>query len=334
MEENMELLKKLTQTTAVSGSENAVISIIKNEIKDYVDEMYTDSLGNLIARKKGSGKKLLFSAHTDEIGLMANYIDDKGFVYFSPVGGVDVYASLYQRVVFSNGVFGTVCFENKTNVKKDLKESVMYIDIGANSKEEALSLISYGDTASFVGQYYETDNRVVSKALDNRAGVYILIESIKRISITPYDLYFLFSSQEEIGLRGAKVATYSIEPDIAVAVDVTDTGDTPGCEVSEVKCGKGVALKIMDKSVITHKGYRDFMANCAVDANIDYQYEILNFGGTDAGAMQTVKCGAITGAVSLPVRYIHTTCETADKSDIESCIKLVCEISKKDFIFA
>lgn len=330
----MELLKKLTQTTAVSGDENAVLSIIKNEIKDYVDEIYTDSLGNLIARKCGNGKKLLFSAHTDEIGLMANYVDDKGFVYFSSVGGVDVYASLYQRVVFANGVKGTVCFENKTNIKKDLKENVMYIDIGASDKEEALSLISYGDTASFVGEYYETEKHIVSKALDNRAGVYILIESIKRIKNSPYDLYFLFSSQEEIGLRGAKVAAYSIEPDIAVSVDVTDTGDTPGCEVSEVKTGKGAAIKIMDKSVITHKGYRDFMTNCAVDANIDHQFEILTFGGTDAGAMQTVKNGAITGAISLPVRYIHTTCERADKSDVESCIRLVCEISKKDFIFA
>ncbi len=330
----MELLKQLTQATAVSGSENAVISIIKNEIKDFVDEMYTDSLGNLIARKQGNGKKLLFSAHTDEIGLMANYIDDNGFVYFSPVGGVDVYASLYQRVVFENGVCGTVCFENKTDVKKDLKESVMYIDIGAKNKDEALKLISYGDTASFVGEYHETEKQVVSKALDNRAGVYILIESIKRIRTSPYDLYFLFSSQEEIGLRGAKVAAYSIEPDIAVSVDVTDTGDTPGCEVSEVKIGNGAAIKIMDKSVITHKAYRDFMTNCAIDADISYQFEILNFGGTDAGAMQTVKSGAITGAISLPVRYIHTTCERADKNDIKSCVKLVCEISKKDFIFA
>lgn len=329
----MELLRKLTCSTAVSGSEKNIYSLIKDEISAYVDEIQTDALGNLIARKKGEGKKMLFSAHTDEIGLMANYIDDNGFVYFAPVGGVDIYASLYQRVVFENGVEGTVCYENKTCVKNELKESVMYIDIGASSKQEALSLISYGDTACFKGDFLQEGNHIVSKALDDRAGVYILIEAIKRIKNSPYDLYFLFSAQEEIGLRGAKTAAYTIEPDIAIALDVTDTGDTPECERLNVKLGAGAAIKIMDKSVITHKKLRESIVKCAIDNSIDYQFEILTFGGTDAGAIQTSKGGAVTGAISLPVRYIHTTCERADRRDIESCIKLVCEFCKKDFIF-
>ncbi len=324
----MELLKKLTQTTAVSGSENNLYELIVDEIKPFVDEIFSDALGNLVAHKKGNGKKLMFSAHTDEIGVMANYIDDNGFVRFAPVGGVNLYAALYQKVKFENGTVGTVCYEEKADVKKDLKVSTMYIDIGAESREETLKFVNPGDTASFVGDFVLRENTVVSKSLDNRSGVYILIESIKNIEKSPYDLYFVFSSQEEIGLRGAKTATYTIEPDIAIAVDVTDTGDTPSCNVSNVKQGFGAAIKIMDKSVVTNKELRSALEKCAKENSIKYQFEILTFGGTDAGAMQTVKNGAITGAVSLPVRYIHTPVETANIEDIESCIKLITEFSK------
>ena len=329
----MELLKKLTHITAVSGNEESIFSLIKSELEHYADEIYTDNLNNIIVHKKGYGKKIMLSAHTDEIGIMANYIDDNGFVRFAPIGGVDVYASLYQKVVFSNGTVGTVCFENKTDIKKDLKIQNMYIDIGTSSKEETLKLISPGDTAAFVGDFFNRKETVVSKALDNRAGVYILIEVLKRLERSPFDLYFVFSSQEEIGLRGARIASYNIEPDIAIAVDITDTGDTPGCETLDVKLGGGAAIKIMDKSVITDKGIRDALVKCAEEKNIPYQFEILTFGGTDAGAMQTVKSGARTAAVSLPIRYVHTPCETANKNDIEACIALIHDFCRKDFIF-
>ena len=329
----MELLKKLTSVSAVSGSENILYDLIKSELGDYSDEIYTDALNNIVVHKKGYGKKIMFSAHTDEIGLMANYIDDNGFIRFALVGGVDVYTALYQRVKFQNGTIGTVCFENKTDIKKDLKPQNMYIDIGVSSKEEALSKITLGDTASFEGEFCDRGQTVVSKALDNRSGVYILINAIKKLERSPFDLYFVFSSQEEIGLRGARAAAYHIEPDVAIAVDVTDTGDTPGCETLDVKLGGGAAIKIMDKSVITDRALREAMVQCAKENDIPYQFEILTFGGTDAGAMQTVKDGAITGAISLPVRYVHTPSETADKGDIESCINLVYNFCRKDFIF-
>ncbi len=329
----MELLKKLTQLSGVSANENTVADLIINEIKDFSDEYYRDDLGNLIVRKKGSGKKVLFAAHMDEIGLMANYIDDKGFIRFAPVGGVDAFAALYQRVVFANGVEGCVCFESKNDVKKDLKFSNMYIDIGASGKEEAESKVNAGDVAVFKGDFSVIGSKVISKALDNRIGVYALVEAIKKINSNTLDLYFVFSSQEEIGLKGAKVASYNVEPDIAISVDVTGTGDTPGCETMDVKLGDGVAIKIMDKSVITHKGLRDFITRLAKDNDIAHQFEILSYGGTDAGAMQLTKSGAVTGALSIPVRYVHTTCETASMADVEACIQLLCEICKKDFIF-
>ncbi len=329
----MELLKKLTEVSAVSGSEDNIFSLIQSELEPYADEIYVDALKNIVVRKKGNGKRLMFSAHTDEIGLMANYIDDNGFVRFAVVGGVDVYNSLFQRVVFSNGTVGTVCFEGKTDIKKSLKQQNMYIDIGASSKEEAQKLVRAGDTASFVGGFVDRGNTVVSKALDNRAGCYILINAFKKLERSPFDLYFVFSSQEEIGLRGARAAAYEIEPHIAIAVDVTDTGDTPSCETLDIKLGGGAAIKIMDTSVITDRALREALARCARENDIPYQYEILTFGGTDAGAMQTVKEGAITGAISLPVRYVHTPCETACKEDIQACIGLVNNFCRKDFIF-
>jgi len=329
----MELLKKLTRLSGVSANENTVAELIINEVKDHCDEYYTDNLGNLIVRKKGTGKKVLFAAHMDEIGLMANYIDEKGFIRFTPVGGVDAFASLYQRVVFANGVEGCVCFESKNDVKKDLKFSNMFIDIGATDREEAQSMVKAGDVAVFKGDFSLLGSKIISKALDNRIGVYALVEAIKNISSNTLDLYFLFSTQEEIGLKGAKVAAYSVEPDIAISVDVTGTGDTPGCETMDVKLGDGVAIKIMDRSVITHKGLRDFISRLAKDADIAHQFEILTYGGTDAGAMQLTKGGAVTGALSIPVRYVHTTCETASIADVKACISLICEICKKDFIF-
>ena len=221
----------------------------------------------------------------------------------------------------------------KADIKKDLKPQNMYIDIGVSSKEEALSKITLGDTASFVGDFCDRGQTVVSKSLDNRAGVYILINALKKLERSPFDLYFVFSAQEEIGLRGARAAAYHIEPDVAIAVDVTDTGDTPGCETLDVKLGGGAAIKIMDKSVITDRALREAMVQCAKESDIPYQFEILTFGGTDAGAMQTVKDGAVTGAISLPIRYVHTPCETANKGDIESCINLVHNFCRKDFIF-
>jgi len=329
----MELLKKLTSANAVSGSENSVHALITKEVSPYVDEIYTDSLGNLIAHKKANGKKLMLSAHVDEIGLMANYIDENGFVRFSPVGGVDIYASLYQRVVFENGTVGVVSFENKSDVKKDLIISTMYIDIGASDKETAMKMVQPGDTAAFFGEFRKCGANIISKALDNRSGVYILIEALKKISLSPFDLYFVFTSQEEIGLKGARTAAYSIEPDAAIAVDVTSTGDTPGCETMDVSIGKGAAIKIMDKSLIAHKSVREGMQRCARKNCIPFQHEILSYGGTDAGAMQTSKGGCLTGAVSLPVRYVHTPCEMADENDINACISLVAELCKVDHFF-
>lgn len=326
----MELLKRLTRACSPSGSENEIMKIIEDEIGKYGDEVYTDALGSLIVHIRGNGKKVMVCAHADEIGVMVTFIDDNGFLRFAPVGGLDKYACLYQRVRFSNGTVGVVAYEEALDDMKDLKLENMYIDIGAKDKAEAGAAVSIGDTACFCGELETVGGCIISKALDNRIGVYILIDVIKHIKNPANDLYFVFSSQEEVGLRGAKGAGFDINPDIALAVDVTDTGDTPNCKKMAVRLGGGACIKVMDSSVICSKAVRDALSECAEEKDIKVQYEVLQCGGTDAGAMQLARGGALTGAVSVPTRYIHTPCETVNINDVNECIRLIGAFLEKE----
>lgn len=240
------LLKRLTECSAPSGRECAVVDILKAESERFADEIYEDALGNLIVHKIGCGKKIMLAAHMDEIGIAVTFVDEKGFLRFSTVGGVYIKRLLNRRVVFANGTVGVIETEADN---KELKLSKMFIDIGAADKAEAEELVSVGDMAVFDGGYVQHGDFVISKALDNRAGCYALIRTLQRVEGNN-DLYFCFTSQEEVGLRGAKAAAYSIAPEYALAVDVTDTGDTPECEKMAVKLGGGAAVKVMDRSII------------------------------------------------------------------------------------
>lgn len=319
----MELLKQLTQIYSPSGNEENISQFIFDIVVKYADEVYTDNLGNLIAHKKGEGKKILLAAHMDEIGLIANYIDDKGFIRFSALGGVMPYCALYQSVVFKNGTRGVVAYEEKEDLKKDLNPQKMYIDIGAKSSEEALSLVNIGDCAVFCGEFFQNGDMVSSKAMDNRVGAYLLIKVLMQLKTCPNDLYFVFTTQEELGCRGAKAVANAIGPDIALAVDVTDTGDTPECNRMAVSLGKGPCIKYMDNSIITHKYVNDVLRTVARDREIPVQHEVLSFGGTDAGAIHTSGTGVMTGAVSIPTRYIHTPHECVSAEDIKGAIALI-----------
>lgn len=328
----MKLLELLTQTNGVSGNEESVCEIIKNETKDFADEIYTDNLGNLIVHKKGNGKKLMLTAHTDEIGVMVTYIEDNGFVRFAPVGGVGVINSYNSSVKFSNGTIGVVSYEEAEDIKKSPSFKNMYIDIGASSAEEAKKLVNIGDVASFCGEFIFDGHRVVSKALDNRLGVYTLIKVLKNHSKSDFDMYFVFTSQEEIGLRGAKTSAFAIKPDYCISVDITATGDTPNCNTSSVKLGGGACIKIMDRSIVCHPKMRRALEKCAVENNIKVQNEVLTFGGTDAGAVHLTGEGVITGGVSIPIRYIHSPRETAYMSDADNAVSLLRCFIEKNYI--
>ena len=324
----MELLNKLTQAYGVSGRENEICALIEREAKKYCDEVYTDTMGNLIAHKKGGGKKLMFAAHMDEIGIIATFIDEKGFIRFRNIGGLYVRFLVNRRVRFENGTVGVIGSEEAEFNKKPSLDK-LFIDIGAKNREEAEKSVSVGDTAVFMGDMYANDSIVVSKALDNRAGCYMLIKAMQNIKKSENDLYFVFTTQEEVGLRGAKAATFAINPDYAIAVDVTDTGDTPSSPVMAVNMGSGAAVKIMDHSVICDADVRIKIIETAKKHNLPYQLEIMTDGGTDAGAIHLTRSGIKTGGISLPTRYIHSPSETASVKDLHACCDLVAAVAEE-----
>lgn len=318
----MKLLKQLTGTFGVSGHENAVRDILIKELSD-VGEISVSPLGNLTVHIPGNGEKILFAAHMDEIGLMVTYIEDNGFLRFTAIGGVDPFRAVGSRVNFENGVFGIVeCGEKKKG--NDIKISDLYIDIGASDAKEALKRINIGDMASFAGKFVQHGKFITSKALDNRIGCYVLAKAAKSLAKKHKDIYMVFTTQEEVGLRGAKTVAESINPDYAFAVDITACGDYDG-KIS-VKTGEGVCIKVRDNSIISHSDARNKIKSAADKLKLKYQYEVLPYGGCDAGALQLCCGGIKTGALSVPIRYVHTVNETADMSDIKSAIRIVAKM--------
>jgi len=325
---NNDLLKRLLETFGPSGNEEAIREVIREEIKDYADEIKVDALGNLIAVKKGNGKKIMVASHMDEIGIMVTNIDENGFLRFTNIGGVSPFTALYQRVMFADGTMGVVGME-KLDEMKDLALNKMFIDIGANSREEAMKKVNVGDVACFYAPFIQDGDYIMSKALDDRIGCYVAIEALKALKNCPNEVYFVFTVQEEVGLRGAKTAAYGIDPDMGIALDVTSTGDTPKARPMEVKMGKGTAIKIKDLSILAHPTVKNLMIETAKENNIPYQLEILEFGGTDSGAIHLTKSGVPSGVISVPCRYVHSPSEMVSVKDVESSIELLVKVLEK-----
>lgn len=321
----MELLKELVMAVSPSGRENNIREIIQNQLSSYCDEIYTDALGNLICHKKGNGKKLMLAAHMDEIGFMVNYIDDKGFLRFSIIGGVQKYNSINSTVEFTNGIKGKISYENKENPSTVSFEK-MYIDIGADSRQAAESSVQIGDMASYSGNFEVIGKRIMGKSLDDRAGCWALIRAMQNAQSTENDVYAVFTAQEEVGLRGAKTSAFSINPDMAVAVDVSNVGDTPESLELNLRLGKGPAVKIKDSSFIIHEAVKNLLIDCAKESPVPYQLEAASYGGTDAGAIHLTGGGIASGTISIPTRYIHSANEVIDKSDIENTALLLQKI--------
>ncbi|MBQ2698010.1 MAG: M42 family metallopeptidase [Clostridia bacterium] len=326
----MELLKQLLETLSVSGNEENLADLIEKEIAPYVDEIRRDVMGNLIAFKKGAGeapKKMMLSAHMDEIGMIITHAEEDGYLRFANVGGLRIPFLVGQPVIFKNGVRGNVMYETKIDFSK-LKLENLYIDIGAETAEEALSMVSIGDVCAPYGTLFELgEHRVCGKSMDDKVACYIQIEAIKKLKNTVYDTYFVFSTQEELGLRGAHTAAYAINPDYGVALDVTGVGDMHNMvSPNALKLGKGAAVKVRDSSIICSRLMVNFLKKVAKEKGIPYQMEVLMAGGTDAGAIHTTREGVITGGISIPTRNIHSPVEVADKRDIAACIDLIVEM--------
>lgn len=326
------LLENLCQTAGPSGCETPVAELIKKEIGPYVDSMETDVMGNVIAHKRGKGKKLMLCAHMDEIGVVAACHGEKGQVHISALGGVDPLASLYQRVRFLNGVEGVLAPDGKEDILKGLKMQQLYADVGAKTEEEAKKLVPVGEAAVFVGEYYEQNGCITSKALDDRLGCFILIDAIKNMKENHNDLYFVFTVSEELGLRGAKTAAFSVAPDYAVVIDVTRTGDIPSADKMALELKKGVIIKVMDRGFIAHPIVKERMISLCEESGISYQMGVLEKGATDAGAIHLSGGGVPSGCIAIPTRYIHTPGETVAKSDVENAMLLARKIVEEGIL--
>ncbi len=323
----LESIKKLVEINGVSGSESAVTEYIKSQITPFADKVYTDVMGNLVAIKRGSGKKIMFMAHTDEIGLVATFVDEKGFLRVAAVGGVSPAAMQNCYVTFENGVRGVFRVDGSEG---DIKMDKCYVDIGACSREDALTKIDIGMTARFDGDTFMMGDFIVSKALDDRLGCYMLIEAIKTLAGSPNEIYFVFTTQEEVGLRGARVCGFDINPDIAIAVDIVTAADTPCCSHFGTALGEGVGIKLRDASAICSKKVVDALIDTAEQNGIKYQREAKTAGGTDIGAVQTAGRGAYVGGVVVPIRNTHTVTETASVHDVRAGIDLLVAFAQKD----
>lgn len=316
-----EILCMLDSAHGPSGDEGDIRAVIHQLARPWADEITSDVMGNLVARKKGSGPKVMFAAHMDSIGFIVTHIEKEGFLRVGKLGGISPKDVLNTPVRFKNGVRGVLVAEEKAEDKLKLEDC--YLDIGARDEEQARSLVQVGDTAVYDTAVTEVNGRVISPYLDDRIACAILLKAMEQVGPCENDLYFVFTVQEEVGTRGAKTAAWSVDPDYGIAVDVTDVDDTPGsAKYGTCKLGRGAAVKVMDSSVICHPEVVKALEQCAQDKGIAVQRDIIRAGGTDAGPIHVNRTGVRTGGISIPCRYIHTPTEMADLADVQSCVDL------------
>ena len=322
-----QLAKRLAEAFGVSGFEDEIRNAIREEIDGLVDEVRVDALGNLIALRKGRGgdRRIMLAAHMDQIGLMVSHIDEKGFMRFTNVGFVYALASWGGQVRFADGTMGAIGVDGRADPRNALPElSDYFIDVGAGSKAEVKQKV--GSVAAFWPGFVAQGNIWFSPNLDDRAGCVALVQTLRQLQGVPidHDLYAVFTTQEEVGLRGATAAGYALEPDLAIALDVTLTGDIPHASPAmEVSLGKGVAIKIRDSGMIGHAGLNARLIDLAEAEGIPYQLEVLQGGTTDARALQVSRAGVPATALSVPSRHVHTPSQMVDQRDVEATVRLL-----------
>jgi endoglucanase len=327
-------IKTLVETTSPSGYEGPIRSVITSLIEQSADEVTVDALGNLVARKgslQPGGSKIMLAAHMDEIGLIASFVDENGFVRFYPIGGVNPLTCLGGRVRFLTGSQGVIGMERLADPQRTPSLERLYIDLGAASREDCP--VKVGDLASFERPFLDLGNRLVAKSMDDRIGVALLVECLNQMSSqriqSPHEVYFVFSTQEEVGTRGAATAVYGLDPDIGLSVDVTGCGDTPKAAPMAIALGKGPAIKVRDGGMLSDPRIVRWMVSAAEAAKLPYQLEVLEGGTTDARAMQLGRSGVPVGCLSIPCRYIHSPSEMVDYSDVQNGVALLLELVSK-----
>ena len=319
-----ELIEKLTETFSPSGYEAAIRTVIHKEIKPLADEIHVDAMGNLIARKGSktkTGLRLMLAGHMDEIGLMATHIDEHGFIRFTGLGGIRPQALTGGRVRFMDGTPGVINSDRLTDLSKVPTLDQCFIDVGASSRKECPVML--GDVCAFERPFNDLGNRMIAKSMDDRIGCAVMIEALRVLRGSPHEIFFVFTTQEEVGTRGAATSAFGVDPDLGLSIDVTGTGDTPRGSKMEVGLGKGPAVKVKDGGMLADPRIINWMIRTADKAKIPCQREILEGGTTDARSIQVARSGVPVGCLSIPTRYIHSPSEMVDTEDVLNAVKLL-----------
>jgi endoglucanase len=317
------LLKKLTETASPSGYESAIREVIKTEISSLSSDIKVDALGNLmvtLGKKTGKGLRVMVAAHMDEIGVIVSHVEKTGLVRFSNLGTILPQYLPGSRVVFLNGVRGVINQDRPDDLHKIATQDKHFIDVGATNDKDCP--LKTGDVGVFDRGFAELGKRVSAKSLDDRVSCAVMIQTMKKIKNSPNELVFVFSTQEEVQSKGATTAAYEIEPDLAIALDVTPSLDILGVNM-QVDLGKGPAIKVRDVGMVSDPRVVRWMEETANKNKIAYQLEVLDLGTTDARVMQISKAGMPTGALSIPCRYVHSPSEVVDMDDVQATVELL-----------
>jgi len=329
------LIPKLVDAIGPSGFEEAIRELIRKETAAWADETWTDTMGNLYVRKAGdgSGKRVMVAAHMDEIGVIVAQVEDNGFLRFANIGTLAPKTLLGARVRFANGAVGVISHDGGARAEiigsklPDLHR--WYIDVGATGKDDLP--VQVGDVGVFAHPFVDLGRRVIVGGADNRVGCAVAIESLRRLQNSSHDVIMVFTVQEEIGNRGARVAAYQLHPDLALAIDITPTGDAPKSELTmAVDLGKGPAIPVADTRMISHPRVRQALVDVARQHDIPHQVFVLTLGGTDASAIEPARSGVMTANLMVPCRYVHTPSELVDWQDVEDSVRLLTAFLQSD----
>nr|HDN00882.1 M42 family peptidase [Deltaproteobacteria bacterium] len=336
---DISLLKRLTMAPGIPGGEGVVRDIVEEILRGLTAEIITDAMGSLVARVPGEGPKLLIDAHMDEVGLMVQHIDELGFIKVITVGGIDPRVLYGQSVIVwgtrpLQGIIGSVA-PHLLSEKDGQKERIipvdeLFIDLGLHPKDVG-SYVRVGDPVTFPGAWSENEDFLQAKAFDDRAGLFVMLEALKRVPKPGCELYLVASAQEEMGLKGAGPVARSIDPDLVLALEGTMANDLPGVPSHRVfaRLGKGPEIRLSDGRFLADRAWSNFLIHLAEEAGIPYQVVVKKVGGTNAAALQVEGTGARAAALSVPVRYIHAPVSLLNRSDLKAAIALVARVIKE-----
>jgi endoglucanase len=303
---------------------------VRNEIKGLVDQVRVDALGNLIAQRRGSGghrKKVMLSAHLDEIGLMVSFLDARGFARFGTLGAVKPLTLVGARVQFENGTLGVIGREEKDASRTEVDPERLFIDVGATSPENAP--VRVGDSACFAREFFDGGDYIIGKALNNRIGCAALIETARQLKKSPHDLFIVFTVQRQVGARGAGSAAYAIQPDLAVVLDAAGATDVPGAGTNGIGLGKGPAVKFQDEGAIISAPARQLLLQAARDLRVPHQVDVSPRPAGDSLPIQAAREGVPTGALAIPIRYLNTPSEMVHHADAQNAVKILVGLSSR-----